>query len=292
MKISIKKNEPARKVAQRLEKEKVIRNHLIFLALTKITGKERRIKHGVYRLKKGMAEAKVLEILSKGIFEGIKITIPEGLTREEIASILRKKGITDSIQFIKKTEDKELLKRYGIPFLSFEGFLFPDTYIFFEGSNPEDVIIKMVDRFFEVYRKIGGKKENMDTVVILASIVEEEAYLEEEKPLIASVYWNRIKRGMKLEADVTVQYALGKHKEKLTYRDLKIDSPYNTYIHPGIPPGPICSPGKKSLESVISCKKTPYLYFVAKGDGSHIFSRSLKEHLRNKKRIKRRKYGI
>ncbi len=294
IKIRIEKNLSAKKIAKYLKQKGVIKRELLFLVFAKITGKEDEIKAGVYRLKKNTAEFRVLSWVSKGRFEGIRVTIPEGLTRAEIAHILFQKNITDSIEFIRKTEDRKLLRKYRIPFSSFEGFLFPDTYIFFEDTPAERVISKMVERFFEVYEEIGGKMENLDTVVILASIVEKEAFFESEKPIIASVYWNRLKKHMRLEADVTVQYALGKHKKRLTYADLRINSPYNTYLHPGLPPGPICSPGEKSLESVINPARTDYLYFVAKGDGSHIFSKTLAEHERNRKKLrkKRRRYGI
>lgn len=255
-------------------------------------GWERDIKYGIYELYESMPEWEVLNQLRKGAVCARKVTFPEGLRLEEVAKILEKNGIIDEEMFLKAATNKELLSKSNIPFNSFEGFLFPDTYTFFEGSSAEEIIKRMVQRFFEVYRKeFKSSKIPLDTLVILASIVEEEAAVDEERPLIASVYLNRLKKGMLLEADVTVQYALGKHKERLTYNDLKINSPYNTYIHKGLPPGPICSPGKASLLAVVNAPTTPYLYFVARGDRRHIFSKTLEEHLRAKKKVRMQRYG-
>ncbi len=142
----------------------------------------------------------------------------------------------------------------------------------------------MVRRFFEVAEPML-REVPLDTLLILASIVEREAYLEEERPVIASVFLNRLREGLPLESCATIEYALPRHKERLTYADLRIDSPYNTYINTGLPPGPICSPGKASLEAVANPKKTKYLYFVSKGDGSHHFSETAAEHEQMKRKL-------
>ncbi|MEA3312593.1 MAG: endolytic transglycosylase MltG, partial [candidate division WOR-3 bacterium] len=213
-------------------------------------------------------------------------------------------GVVNQDTFLALCRDKRLLTEFNIPFGSFEGLLFPDTYSFplgilpedvlrvgvlpedvlRVGVLPEDVLRVMVRRFFEVAEPML-REVSLDTLVILASIVEREAYLDEERPVIASVFYNRLKQGLPLESCATIEYALPEHKERLTYADLGVDSPYNTYLHRGLPPGPICSPGKASLEAVAHPKRTQYLYFVSKGDGSHYFSETAAEHERMKRKL-------
>ncbi|RUM87517.1 MAG: endolytic transglycosylase MltG, partial [Thermodesulfatator sp.] len=181
----------------------------------------------------------------------------------------------------------------GIPGPSVEGFLFPDTYYLVKGLAPGEIIRIMVRRFWEVWRKYEARARELGVsvyeVVTLASIVEKEAVLSREKPLIAAVYWNRLRRGMPLQADPTVRYALKRFRGRLYYKHLRVDSPYNTYRYPGLPPTPIANPGEESLRAVLYPARVPYLYFVSRGDGSHKFSTTYREHLRavRKLRLKR-----
>ena len=166
-----------------------------------------------------------------------------------------------------------------------EGFLFPDTYYITEQENPGNLVRVMVNRFEEVYRQeteasnVSGEYDVFD-IVTVASIVEKEAFLDGEKPLIAGVIYNRLRKNMRLDCDVTIQYGLNKFGRRLTYADLASDSPYNTYIHRGLPPGPICNPGRASLRAALYPEQTDYLYFVSKNNGTHHFSATLAEHNR------------
>lgn len=276
--------ESALRIAERLDSLEVISHPRRFVMKAKFRGADRRLQSGVYRLHTCMSEDSVLFVLSKGEVATITVTVPEGFKLTEIASRLAGAGVVNQDTFLALCRDKRLLSEFNIPFGSFEGLLFPDTYGFPLDILPEDVLRVMAGRFFEVTEPYL-RETSLDTLVILASIVEREAYLDEERPIIASIFWNRLRKGMPLESCATIEYALPEHKERLTFADLRIDSPYNTYINTGLPPGPICSPGKTSLEAVARPKETKYLYFVSKGDGSHHFSETASEHERMKRKI-------
>lgn len=272
------------RIAERLNSLNVTSNPRRFVMKAKLKKLDRRLQQGVYRLHTYMSEDSVLVVLSRGAVATVTVTIPEGLRLEEIADRLAKAGVVNQDTFLALCRDKKLLLEFNIPFGSFEGLLFPDTYSFPLGILPEDVLRVMAGRFFEVAEPML-REVSLDTLVILASIVEREAYLDEERPVIASVFYNRLREGLPLESCATIEYALPEHKERLTYADLGVDSPYNTYLHRGLPPGPICSPGKTSLEAVARPKRTRYLYFVSKGDGSHYFSETASEHERMKRKL-------
>lgn len=286
--VIIRKNQTASQIAHLLKEEGIIFSPKWFLFLTKTFGFEKNLKKGRYLLKRGMSEIEVLKRLVRGPSSRVFVTIPEGLTLKETASLLEREGIVSKDKFISLTSKPSLLKTLGIPGMTCEGYLFPDTYDFLLDNEPEEVIIRMVEKFFKVYKDLGGNPDSLKEVVILASLIEKEAKIDSERPIIASVFLNRLKRGLPLEADPTIQYILGKHKKRITYKDLKLPSPYNTYLHLGLPPGPICNPGRRSLEAALHPEKTKYLYFVAKGDGSHYFSKTLSEHIRFKGLLKRR----
>jgi UPF0755 protein len=282
------------RIAERLDSLNVISNPRRFVMKAKLKKLDRCLQQGTYRLHTDMGEDSVLIVLAKGAIATTTVTIPEGLRLRDVASLLAKAGVVNQDTFLALCSDKKLLLEFNVPFGSFEGLLFPDTYSFplgvlpedvlRVGILPEDVLRVMVRRFFEVAEPML-REVSLDTLVILASIVEREAYLDEERPVIASVFYNRLKQGLPLESCATIEYALPEHKERLTYADLGVDSPYNTYLHRGLPPGPICSPGKASLEAVAHPKRTQYLYFVSKGDGSHYFSETAAEHERMKRKL-------
>lgn len=280
---------PAKKVGKILEEKGIIRHKILFLLAAKLFGGERRIKGGKYLLPKRISEFLAYRILKKGGKERITITIPEGWTKEKIGEVLEKEGVVKKDSFLLAATDSIFLRSLGIPFPQAEGFLFPNTYEFNIPSSPHLVIEKMVGHFFKVYKSL---RESISSplgdslVIILASLVEKEAVLDSERPIIAGVFLNRLKKGMKLESCPTVEYALSLHKERLNSIDLTIDSPYNTYLHYGLPPTPICNPGKKSLIAVLRPAKTDYLFFFAAGDGRHIFSKTFLEHQKKLNRIK------
>jgi len=276
--------ESTRRIAARLDSLEIITHPRRFVVRARLSGLDRTLQSGVYRLHTRMSEDSVLAVLASGAIATTTVTIPEGFRLEQIARRLAEAGVVDRDSFLLLSKDRNLLAEFGVPFGSFEGMLFPDTYKFPVGISTERALRMMVDRFFQVADGLLDEV-SLDTLVIMASIVEREAYLESERPLIASVFYNRLKRGMALESCATVEYALPEHKEKLTYYDLGVDSPYNTYLHAGLPPGPICSPGKASLEAAAHPAETEYLFFVSKGDGSHHFSKTASEHERMKRRL-------
>ncbi len=272
----------AKDVAKLLTDKGIIPNPYLFRLVAKLYGKERKIKAGKYILRKDMSLFEILKTIveGKGVLEAV--TIPEGLTSSQIADIFLKKGIIkDKEKFLKIVKEKNL-----------EGYLFPDTYYVPEDYGEKRVIDMMVKRFEEKLpkdfqeraKKLGLSEKD---VIILASLVEKEAKYQEDRPKIASVFLNRLKKGMKLESCATIQYILGNPKPNLSYEDLKIKSPYNTYLHKGLPPGPICNPGEASIMAVLYPAKTDYLYFVARKDGRHLFAKTYKEHLKNKRKVKK-----
>jgi len=235
----------------------------------------------------------MLEILKKGLVVLRPVTIPEGFTRNQIAGVLAAKGLADKKRFLELTEDKELLRQYAVPGPSLEGYLFPDTYHFSRGTPTLVIIDTMVKRFRQVVapsmEKTQGTGMTFQDLVTLASIVEKETSRPEERPLIASVFLNRLKLGMRLESDPTVIYGIENFDGDLKKKNLTEKTPYNTYVINGLTPGPIANPGLDSIKAVMDPAKTDYLYFVSKNDGSHHFSRSLAEHNRAVDRYQKRR---
>ncbi len=282
---------PVKEVARLLEERGLIRNRYVFLLEAWRMGVLYDLKAGEYELSPHLSPREIIEILYEGRVITHIITIPEGANVWEVARLLAKSGLVSREEFLDKALNPEVAQALGIPGPSVEGFLFPDTYYFVKGMGVEEILRRMVERFWEIWRKYEDRAREMGVsvyeVVILASIVEKEAVLAREKPLIAAVYWNRLKRGMPLQADPTVRYALRRFRGKLYYKHLRIKSPYNTYRYPGLPPTPIANPGEESLKAVLYPADVPYLYFVSKGDGSHHFSRTYREHLRAVRKYRR-----
>lgn len=280
----VRAGESTSRIAERLDSLEIISHPRIFVLRAKLTGLDKKLQRGLYRLRTGMGEDSVLAILSEGKIATVQVTIPEGLKLPEIASRLEQAGVASKDSILALCKDRKLILELGIPFSSLEGVLYPDTYYFPVGITPEEALRLMVRRFFEIANPMLSEVQ-LDTLVILASIVEREAYLDSERPVIASVFLNRLRKSLPLESCATIEYILPRHKERLTYADLRVDSPYNTYLHTGLPPGPICSPGKASLEAVARPAPTEYFFFVSKGDGSHHFSKTASEHERMKQEI-------
>ena len=269
-------------VAGELNRRGIIRGKLPFLLWARLLGHSRNIKAGEYVLNSGMPPLKILEILSKGAVLLHRVTIPEGFTRKQIGDLLERKGLISKQEFFSLTGKQEIARQYGIPGSSLEGYLYPDTYQFSRGLPTISVIDTMVHRFREVTAPLRKRAEQMDMameeVVILASIVEKETGRAEERPLIASVFLNRMEKNMRLESDPTVIYGLKEFEGDLTREHLNQETPYNTYIIKGLPPGPISNPGREAIKAVLYPADTRYLYFVSKNDGSHYFSETLSEH--------------
>jgi len=270
------------KVADDLESKKIITGKPLFLLWARLMGYSRSIKAGEYCLSSGMPPLKILEALSKGAVITHPITIPEGFTIEQIGELLEEKGLVDIEEFLAVTGDPDVAKRYGISGHSLEGYLYPDTYHFGRGLSPASIVEVMIKHFWEVTGPLREKIEQsgmtIEEVITLASIVEKETGRAEERPIIASVFLNRLKKRMRLESDPTVIYGIKDFSGNLKKKHLTQRTPYNTYVIRGLPPGPIANPGKKAIEAVLFPANTNFLYFVSKNDGSHYFSKTLTEH--------------
>jgi len=275
----------AREVATRLEAEGIIPNQWLFLALAALRRTADTLKAGEYQFTAAMGVLDVLEAMEEGRVILHRVTIPEGATARNIAALLHQEGLADRDRFLALVSDPAFASQVDPEATMLEGYLFPDTYYFTKGLREETIIEKMVARFFRSFpleEEIRGRSLGMTRyeIVTLASIVEREAVTEEEKPIIAAVFHNRLKKKMLLQADPTVLYGRGKPlSSRITYGDLRSSrNPYNTYVHPGLPPGPIANPGESALRAVLYPADVGYLYFVSKNDGTHHFSKSFAEH--------------
>lgn len=286
--VKIKPGFSLRIIADTLESKGLIKNKEDFILANKLFRNVNRLKAGRYNIKKGLSVYDVMNIIVEGKTSNIKVVIQEGLISTQIASILAKKVEIDSTKFIKLLSDTSIINQFKLRSNSLEGYLFPNTYFFHWGITEKEIIkilLKEFNRnFSDSLKAIATDKGwKVGQILTLASIIEGEALIDSERAVISSVYHNRLQKGMLLQADPTIQYIIPDGPRRLLNKDLAIDSPYNTYIYPGLPPGPVNNPGKISIVAAISPVKTDYLYFVAKGDGSHIFSKTLSQHLRAKK---------
>jgi UPF0755 protein len=289
----VKEGSSLKEVAGDLETRGLITNKTLFVLWTRVKGYGKDIRAGEYSLSPAMAPVQLLEILRKGLVILYPVTIPEGFTRDQIADALAAKGLADKKRFLELTRDKTLLRQYGISGPTFEGYLFPDTYHFSRGMPTSAVLDTMVKRFKQVVSPLVDKSQGtgmkFEEVVILASIVEKETGKPEERPLIASVFLNRLRLGMRLESDPTVIYGIENFGGDLKKKDLTEKTPYNTYVIHGLTPGPIANPGLESIKAVMDPARTDYLYFVSRNDGSHQFSKTLAEHNRAVEMYQKRK---
>ncbi len=269
-------------IAKILKVKGIIKNEWNFILLAKYY--EVNIKAGEYELYTSTPLRELLNILERGRSLEHRVTIPEGYNIYQIGKLLENDGICDSKSFIKAAFNKDLIHSLGIDGISVEGYLFPDTYYFRKGIPPEDIIKKMVSHFNEIYLKkyypIEKRKGmNKKDIIILASIIEKEAFLMSEKFRVSSVLHNRLKIGMRLQSDPTVIYGIFKDfNGNIRKRDLKKPTPFNTYVINGLPIGPICNPGEESIIAALYPAKSNYLYFVSKNDGTHYYSTNLREH--------------
>jgi UPF0755 protein len=269
--------------ADSLARTGLIGSPKMFRLYGRVTGGDRNIKPGTYLLKHGTPWKDIVSALNGGHGLVNTITIPEGYTLSQIMPLLARtlRVPMDSVQAA--VRDTALLARLDIPSPTLEGYVFPDTYAFPVGTTARQAVREMVYSFERRWKpewdsSLVDLKINRNDLVTMASIVEREARLPEERPVIAAVYYNRLRKGMLLQADPTIQYALGHHVGRVLYKDLEIASPYNTYIHKGLPPGPVASPGVASLAAAANPANVPYLYFVASKDGHHEFRMTLEEH--------------
>jgi UPF0755 protein len=286
--IKIRKGVSLSAVARELKDAHVIPSSKVFGFCMRLLGADRTIKPGTYSFAPLLSPFLVARKLVRGETLAKKVIIPEGRTASQIGQILESQNIVSKEAFLKEVNNQEFAETLGIPAATCEGYLFPDTYFFEEKSDPQEIIEQMVSNFRAVIKKIEGRQIPEDELhrdVILASIVEREYRLPEDAPIIASVFFNRLAAQMPLQSCATVVYVLTEHlglphPSVLYYNDLRVKDPYNTYIHRGLPPGPISNPGEISLRAALFPSKTDFLYFRLEdvSSGKHRFSRTLAEH--------------
>jgi len=256
----------------------------LFRVLARMRGVDESLKHGSYRVAAPMSLWDLIGMLAEGVpADCVKVTVPEGFTIEHIAKTLDLMDIVSADEVILAANDPHLAAALDIPAATVEGYLFPDTYLFVPETPAEDVVRTMVATFSNVMAELEGptaalSAEQTYDIVKVASIVEREAMLDEEKPLVAAVIYNRLERNMRLQCDATVRYGLKQFARHLTYAELDANTPYNTYLHNGLPPTPICNPGRVALAAALRPADSDYLYFVSRNDGTHKFSTTLAEH--------------
>ncbi len=285
---TVARGETIRVIAGNLEKRGLVKSRSFFLIASRPLW-SRYVRAGKYRITEGMTTLEILRRLFRGEIVTRRITIPEGFNLYQIKDRLEANGITAEGSFMRHAEDPVFLRRLGISSPSAEGYLFPDTYRFPEDYDARDVITIMHRRLKGIMRQMlpAGHGRDLHRVLTMASLIEKEARIPSERGLISSVFHNRLKRGMKLDCDPTVRYAVKRFTGPIRMSDLRSDSPYNTYRRGGLPPTPICSPGRDSIEAALRPETSDYLFFVAKNDGSHYFSKTLGEHNRAVNRYQR-----
>jgi UPF0755 protein len=284
-------------VTESLAAHGVISHPRRFKLMARIRGVDRSVHAGVYEFPGGISEWDVLGMLAHGKKAALRFTVPEGLTIQEVAALAAERLGIPADSFVAAARDSGAASRLlGISAPSFEGFLRPETYVLPADVNARELVRIMAEGFKADWRpawdaRLDSLKMTKLQLVTLASIVEGEARADEEREIIAGVYRNRLRIGMALQADPTVQYAIslkrGRRKTRLFEKDYQFNSPYNTYLNPGLPPGPVNSPSRRSLEAALYPAKVPYLYFVAGPDGRHLFARTYTEHLSNVARARR-----
>ncbi|MBR3628705.1 MAG: endolytic transglycosylase MltG [Elusimicrobia bacterium] len=279
----IPKGASPHKIAKILKDSDVITSQEIFLLLIKFYGYSTKLQAGLYDFNTKDSLNTIINKIKNGESKNIKVTIPEGFNIKQIARVLSEYNICNEQKFISLAKEQ-----------SMEGYLFPNTYFLLPQMSEQEVINVMSDEFNKFWTKEKEERlkqinKSKKDIIILASIVEKEAIADTERPIIAGVFLNRLAKGMRLESCSTVLYAMGINKERLSFEDLKFESPYNTYKYKGLPPGPICNPGAKAIDAVLYPQATDSLYFVSKGNGTHYFSSTFEQHVKNKIVSKKRK---
>lgn len=284
--VLIPKGAALEEIAGILHANDLVGNPQLFMLAARVLGYDRGLKAGRFTIPVGSSIYRILRQLARGMSSQDMMTIPEGWRADEIAHYLHERVKVDPMRFLALVGDSAFARSLGVPADRLEGYLFPETYPFYPLLSSEEIARVMVDRglrtFGEEMSKPGAHLGlTLHQLVTLASIVEAEAQLPSERPRIAAVFYNRLREGMMLQSDPTVVYALGVWRNRVLYRDLDVKSPYNTYRNKGLPPGPICNPGRGAFHAVLFPNPdTTEFYFVARGDGTHIFSKAWEDHLR------------
>ncbi len=293
----VSSGEGVKAIGKNLYEQGYIKDRFLFETEVWLQGNEKEFIAGTFTLPESVSIADIVKILTTtSKREQISVTIPEGLSNEEIANIWEEKKFGTANDFLAKANVKDsriILPDATYGFLAskpaaatLEGYLYPDTYFLFADAKPEDLIRKMLDNFEKKTKdfrsEVAARGKKLHDIIILASIVEREVPKTSERPTIAGIFTNRLNIGMALQSDATVNYVTGKYRLQPTLDDLQVDSPYNTYQNRGLPPGPIGNPSLSSLSAVLNPEQTPYFFFLSKPNGETVFSKTLDEHNRNK----------
>lgn len=283
--ILIQKGQSLRSVTDTLRREGLVKHPLLFQTLLRVTQGNKRVRAGEFRFKVGANLLNHLKVLYASDPITHSITVPEGWSVRQIASLIGEKNLGNPDKFIQLALSPEAAKKYRLNTPHLEGFLYPDTYLISRVEGEDKILEQMVNRFFQELNnrfkaRIGASGMSLEQVVTLASIVEKETGKPEERPRIASVFFNRLKKGMRLQSDPTTIYGINNFNGNLTKADLQRYNPYNTYTISGLPIGPIASPGGQAIEAVLNPEPTEFLYFVSDNNGSHFFTRTYQEHLK------------
>jgi len=294
MNFVIQPGETVSTVSKNLVNAEIIRSSLYFKIYIWQENLGNKLQAGAYTLSSKLNIKEIIDIFASGniIKNEIKITTLEGWTIDDIVEYLVKKGVVDKDKFMQLTREKikdfsflkDLPKKANL-----EGYLFPDTYIVFNNASEEDIIIKMLNNFdkkltYEMRDNIKKQGKSIHEIIIMAALIEKEVQTEQDMKNVSGVFWNRIRDGMRLESDATLTYALKDKVAAHSYKDLELDSPYNSYRYTGLPPGPIGNPGVKAIEAAINPNKTNYYFFLTGNNGQTYFARNYEEHLRNKRK--------
>jgi UPF0755 protein len=272
-----------RVAAESLSRVGLIKSPMLFRVYAKLKGGERQIRAGTYELRRNLGYGDILEALRGGKGLVRTVTIPEGFSIPQLVRVISTRLQVPPESVEAAVRDTALRRRLNVPAPTLEGYLFPDTYTLPEGATARQAVALMVRRFEQIWTpqwtaRLDTVGLTRNDILTLASIVEKEAKLPQERPVIAGVYMNRLRQGMLLQADPTVQYALPQHQTRLLYRHLRVKSPYNTYMNKGLPPGPIGAPGKAAITAALYPAQVPYRYFVAFPDGHHEFRTTIAQH--------------
>ncbi len=291
LEIAIPSGMTAHDIGQLLKEKGLVRSAKVFAWTARLHGHSEDLEAGLYLLNGTLTTPEILRELLKAPLQLRRVTIPEGLSSQQIAQVLAQQELVDSSRFVALVQDKGFVTRLGLDAPSAEGYLFPQTYMFNRTTTEEEIIRRMVEEFDKVftgayYAQLDSLRLTRHQAITLASIVEREAVVPRERPIIAGVFLGRLEKGMMLESCPTVEYALGYHKDHLDNNDLQVESPYNTYKYPGLPPGPIANPGQAAIQATLYPIRTAYVYFVARGDGTHIFSRTNDQHEAAKRSVR------
>lgn len=292
--VVIPRRSTMRAAADSLERAGVIGSTRLFRAFASTTGQTRAIKPGTYLFPRHAGYSEVFDALVNGRGIVHTITVPEGYDIRDIAPLIAKALLVSEDSVRAAVTDTAWRRKLNVPAPTLEGYLFPATYAFADGTTAREAVVEMLERFEAAWRpewndRLQDMAISRHDAMTMAAIVEKEARKPEERPIIAAVYWNRVKKGMKLQADPTVQFALPSHVDRVFFKDLEVESKYNTYKYAGLPPGPIASPGEASIVAALSPARVPYLYFVATADGHHEFRTTFAEHAKAIADIKRTK---